>query len=184
MTVPGSFRQIDPTVRLLIEHLDLRPLPVEATFFVQTYRSRIDTASGGPAGSAGIGLYCDEPPSRSLFHRLEFDEVWHFYCGDPLRLVLLHRDGSDEEVIMGSDVLAGQRAQYLVPARAWQAGELVAGGSWALFGCTMAPGFTSACFEGGRVAELLESHPARATDIERLGVQADHPVVMPEGCAG
>ena len=156
---------------------------MEATFFVQTYRSGTDAASGGPAGSAGIGLYCDDPLSRSLFHRLDFDEVWHFYGGDPLRLVLLHPDGSDEDVVIGSDVLAGQRPQQVVPAGVWQAGELLAGGSWALFGCTMAPGFTGACFEGGRVGDLLETHPGRATDIERLGVPADQAGVMPEGFA-
>jgi len=183
VTLPGSFRQIDPIARLLIERLGMRPLPVEATFFVQTYRSGTAAASGGPAGSAGIGLYCDDPPSRSLFHRLDFDEVWHFYGGDPLHLVLLHPDGSDEDVIMGSDVLAGERAQYVVPAGVWQAGELLAGGGWALFGCTMAPGFTGACFEGGRMADLLETHPGRASDIERLGVPTDHAAVMPEGFA-
>ena len=45
-------------------------------------------ARSGPAGTAGVGLFCEDPPSRSLFHRLEFDELWHFYAGDPLRLVL------------------------------------------------------------------------------------------------
>ena len=70
-------------------------------------RARRRPRPGGPAGTAGVGLFCDDPPSRSLFHRLAFDEVWHFYAGDPLRLVLLHPDGSDEEVVLGGDVLAG-----------------------------------------------------------------------------
>src|SRR5581483_3535748 len=109
----------------------------------------------------------DDPPSRSLFHRLAHDEVWHFYAGDPLRLVLLHPDGSDEEVVLGGDP-AAHRRQFVVPAGSWQAGEVVPGGRWALFGCTMAPGFTPGCFEGGRGADLLASHPARADDIERL----------------
>lgn len=46
------------------------------------------------------------------------------------------------------------------------------GGSWSLFGCTMAPGFTPGCFEGGLVPALLRSHPGRRADIERLGVPA------------
>ena len=135
----------------------MAPLPVEGTLFAETYRS--------DAGTAGVGLFCDEPPSRSLFHRLTFDEVWHFYAGDPLRLVLLDPDGSDREVILGDGL-----AQFVVPAGVWQAGELVPGGAWALYGCTMAPGFTPECFEGGSVERLLETHPARAADIERLGV--------------
>jgi uncharacterized protein len=158
----------------------MTPLPVEATFFVETYHSRARTASGGAAGSAGIGLYCDDPPSRSLFHRLAFDEVWHFYGGDPLRLVLLHPDGTDEDVIMGGDVVAGQAVQHVVSAGTWQAGELAPGGAWALFGCTMAPGFTPACFEGGRVPDLLATHPHRAADIERLALPSGAPATMPD----
>jgi predicted cupin superfamily sugar epimerase len=178
----GSFCRIDPTVTRLIARFGLTPLPVEATLFAQTYRSEAMTGSGGPAGSAGIGLYCSDPASRSLFHRLAFDEVWHFYGGDPIRLVLLHPDGSDEEVVLG-DPLEGHRAQTVVPAGVWQAGELVPGGTWGLFGVTMAPGFTGTCFEGGKVEELLATHPGRAADIERLGVPAEEPATMPEGFA-
>src|SRR3954454_16355273 len=145
----------------------MTPLPVEGTLFAETYRSEATAPSGGPAGTAGVGLFCDEPPSRSLFHRLAFDEVWHFYAGDPLRLVLLHPDGSDAAVILGG----GHAVQHVIPAGVWQAGELVSGGDWALYGCTMAPGFTPSCFEGGSVERLLVSHPRRARDIERLGVR-------------
>jgi hypothetical protein len=169
--------------KLLIERLGMTPLPVEETFFVGTYTSVALDAGGGPIGSAGIGLYCDDPPSRSLFHRLEFDEVWHFYGGDPIRLVLLNSDGSDEEAILGSDVLGGQLVQFLVPAGVWQAGELVPGGKWALFGCTMAPGFTSGCFEGGTIPDLVAGHPSRRGDIERLGLPEGHSVTMPEPAA-
>ena len=78
-----------PTTKQLVDHLGMTPLPVEATFFVSTYRSAADIPTGGPVGTAMIGLYSNDPPSRSLFHRLDFDEVWHFYRGDPMRLVLL-----------------------------------------------------------------------------------------------
>jgi predicted cupin superfamily sugar epimerase len=174
---------MDEIARQLVERLGMSPLPVEATFFVSTYRSDLETSTGGPVATAMLGLYCDDPPSRSLFHRLEFDEVWHFYGGDPLRLVLLHPDGTSTEVVMGSDVLAGHRVQVVVPAGVWQAGELVDGGRWAVFGCTMAPGFTGTCFEGGRIDDLLVSHPDRAADIRRLGIPADHETHMPDGFA-
>ena len=174
---------MNETARQLVERLGMSPLPVEGTFFVSTYRSAADTETGGPVGTAMIGLYCDDPPSRSLFHRLEFDEVWHFYGGDPLRLVLLHPDGRSADVIMGSDVLAGQLVQAVIPAGVWQAGELVGDGGWALFGCTMAPGFTGTCFEGGRIADLLATHPDREVDIRRLGIADDHGTEMPDGFA-
>ena len=109
--------------------------------------------------------------------------MWHFYAGDPVRLVLLHPDGSDEEVVIGGDVIGGQAVQHLVPAGVWQAGELVPGGTWALFCCTMAPGFTPSCFEGGRASDLLATHPARAADIERLSVPAGEAATMPDEIA-
>lgn len=161
----------------LIERYGMEPLPVEGAYIAQTWHASA-RAGRGPAGTAIVGLYCDDPPSRSLFHRLDHDEVWHHYAGDPIRLVLLHADGSDEEVVLGGDVAAGAQVQHVVPAGSWQAGELVPGGAWALFGCTMAPGFTPAGFEGGHAAELRASHPARAGDIDRLAVPGDAGTAM------
>ena len=175
--------RVDVTAQGLIDHFGMTPLPVESTFVVSTYRSVTENRDGSPVGTAMIGMYVDEPRSVSLFHRLTFDEVWHFYGGDPMRLVLLHPDGSDEEIVLGSDVLAGQRVQFVIPAGVWQAGELIGGGRWALFGCTMAPGFTGTCFEGGTISGLLVSHPARADDVRRLGIPDGHETSMPEGFA-
>jgi hypothetical protein len=126
-----------------------------------------------------LGLLCVDPPSVSRFHRLAHDELWHFHAGDPLRLVLLHPDGSDEVRVLGADPRAGHAPQHLVPAGTWQAAELVPGAAWALFGCTMTPGFTPACFEGGHVSTLLARYPARAGEIERLGVADGAATTMP-----
>jgi predicted cupin superfamily sugar epimerase len=181
----SSIAPVHDVAALLIEHFGMTPLPVEGTFFASTYRSTIATPAGGPVGTAIVGLYSDDPPSRSLFHRLEVDEVWHFYGGDPIRLVLLHPGGGSEEVILGSDVLAGQRVQHVIYAGVWQAGELVPGGEWALFGCTVAPGFTGACFEGGSADALLAAgYPGRDDDIRRLGIPDGHETTMPAGFEG
>ena len=102
---------MDPEVQRLVDHFGMSTLPVEGTLFVSTYRSPADTADGGPAGTAMLGIYSADPLSRSLFHRLAFDEVWHFHQGDPMRLVLLHPDGSSGEVVLGADVFAGEQPQ-------------------------------------------------------------------------
>jgi len=171
-----------PRVQALIEHYHLQPLPAEGTLFVSTYRSAHELTNGKPYGTAIIALYCDAPPSRSLFHRLPVDEVWHFYAGDPLRLVLLYPDDTSREVIMGNDPLRGQQVQFVVPAGVWQAGQLVAGGEYALFGCTLAPGFTDDMFEGGTRDHLLARYPERAQDIQALSCSPDQ-LKMPEGFA-
>jgi hypothetical protein len=154
----------------VLRHYRFDRLPVEGTLYTSTWRSTEEVASGVPVGTAMIGCYTESPRSVSMFHRLTRDEVWHAYGGDPFQLHLLHADGRHEVVPMGHDCAAGQRAQYIVPAGTWQAGELSPGGRYALFGCTMAPGFTGACFEAGRVDQLFASHPQAAAAIHRLGV--------------
>jgi predicted cupin superfamily sugar epimerase len=153
---------VEPEVRALIERFDLRPLPVEGTLFAETYRSAASTAI--------VALYSIDPPSRSSFHVLTHDEVWHAYAGDPFRLILLHADGSSEDVVMGRDVRAGQHVQFTIPAGTWQAGELLPGGRYALFGCTMAPGFTPDCFAASHAEALIDRWPSREADIRRLVV--------------
>jgi len=171
-----------PEVKALIEHYQLELLPVEQTLFKSTYRSSQEFDNGKPLGTAIIALYCDEPRSVSLFHRLPIDEVWHFYGGDPLRLVLLYPDGSSKDVIMGGDPLKGHFAQFIVPADVWQAGHMLAGGRYSLYGCTMAPGFTDDIFEGGTRDHLLDQYPDRADDINTLACPTDE-TSMPKGSA-
>lgn len=169
------------SVKALIDHYRLQPLPVEGTLFVSTYRSTQEYEGGKPVGTAMIGMYCDEPRSVSLFHRLKYDEVWHFYGGDPLRLILLYPDSSSRDVIMGSDPAQGQLVQFVIPAGVWQAGHMIDGGRYSLFGCTVAPGFTGDIFEGGTREQLLAMYPDRAEDIHKLSVNGE--TNMPEGFA-
>ncbi|MCZ2122516.1 MAG: cupin domain-containing protein [Anaerolineales bacterium] len=166
-----------PKVKALIEKYNFQPLPAEGTLFVSTYRSASEFENGKPHGTAMLGMYCDDPKSLSLFHRLTADEVWHFYGGDPLRLVLLYPDGSSKEIILSSE-----NVQAVIPAGVWQAGHMVAGGAYSLFGCTVAPGFTGDMFEGGAQSQLLKLYPDRAADIQKLGIATDE-THMPKGFA-
>ena len=78
-------------------------------------------------------------------------------------------------------ILDSVRLQYLIPAGVWQAAELAPGGAWSLYGVTMSPGFVPACFEGAAASTLLETHPARAADIERLAIPPGESLTMPQG---
>lgn len=157
----------------LVEHFGMVRLPIEDTLYASTYRADGDR----PAGTAIVGLLSEELGSRSLFHRLTQDEVWHFYAGDPIRLLLLGPDAS-RELVLGADLAAGQQVQAVVPAGVWQAAETT--GRWSLYGCTMAPGFTPGCFEGGSRSALARAYPDRLGDIDRLALPDGHPAAMPE----
>ena len=173
---------MDPQVQALIARFQLVPLPAEGTLFTSTWRSTQEFVDGKPVGTAIVAMYCNDPPSASRFHRLPVDEVWHFYAGDPLRLVLLAPDGTSREVVMGSDPVADQQVQLVIPAGTWQAGHLIEGGRYALFGCTMAPGFTDDMFEGGTREMLMATYPGRAADISRFACDVGA-TRMPEGMA-
>jgi len=77
-------------------------------------------------------------------------------------------DGSDREVILGTDVLAGQSPQVVVPPNVWQGTMLEPGSEFILLGATMAPGFEYGDYEQGERDELARQYPARAEIIARL----------------
>jgi hypothetical protein len=154
----GSIEQL--TTARLIELLRLAPLPIEGGHFRQTWRS--------PAGSAIYYLLSDDPDSFSALHRLPTDEIYHFYLGDPVEMLMLHEDGRVERVTLGPDLLAGARVQHVVPHGVWQGSRLRAGGRFALLGTTMAPGFEQQTYEGGLRDALIAAYPAAADAIHSL----------------
>ncbi|MFE3773690.1 cupin domain-containing protein [Streptomyces sp. NPDC059122] len=157
----------------LIAFYGLNRLPREGGWYRRTWAGP-ERPDGRPEGSAIVMLLTAEPGVFSALHRLPTDEIWHFYRGDPLALLLLPGDdradgvGSARTVVLGPDVLGGQHVQFTVPAGTWMAAEVAAGGSWTLFGCTMAPGFTFADYEHGDAGRLAARFPGEAVRIGAL----------------
>lgn len=164
----------------IIEHLNLEPLPEEGGYFRRTYETaeRIDIAALPPRyrettahpqelllGTAIYALFT--ATDFSAMHRLNSDEIYHFYYGDPLELLLLHPDGSGETIVLGTDFATGMTPQVVVPQDAWQGSIIRAGGAhgFSLIGTTMAPGFEWSSFELGERAALIEQYPDFATRI-------------------
>jgi uncharacterized protein len=148
--------------------LQLKPLPIEGGMFRQSYRSLETMSDGRPAGTGIYALFTDEPDSFSAMHRLDADELWHFYLGDPLEIVMLNRDGSHNATTLGHDIRAGHVAQLVVPQQTWVGARLASGGCYALIGCTMSPGFQSGGYEGGEQRALCDLYPAAASWIVAL----------------
>ena len=167
-------------IETIIRRFGLAMMPAENTYLAQTHRSRLTGPDGQPAGTAIIGLYCEEPKSYSCFHRLKFDEVWHFYDGDPFELHLLHESGDSETIIMGRDWRKGQRFQCTVSQGVWQGGCIVPGGIYSIYGTTMAPGFTPECFEAGMTDELIEKYPHEEAIIRKLSTSDSSTAVSPD----
>ena len=150
----------------LIRALNLAPHP-EGGFFAETYRAegRLAAASlppvfGGDRAYSTAILYLLPEGRKSALHRIRQDEVWHFYLGGPLRLVMISPAGEASEVIVGPDVLSGQRLQFTVPAGYWFGAAPRPGSVYSLAGCTVAPGFDFADFEMADGAALKKAFPA------------------------
>lgn len=156
-----------PTIKELVDLYQLQPMVQENVLFRQTWISPEDKP-GQPLGTCIVALLTDAPDSFSDMHRLPIDEIWHFYLGDALELLLLYPDGQDELVVLGQDILAGERIQFVVRAGTWMGARLRPGGSYALFGNTMAPGFTLEGFELPDTSQLLAQYPHRAELIQAM----------------
>ena len=159
----------------IIERLALAPHPCEGGFFRETYRSPLMISqaalpsdySGGRAASTAI-YFLLTPETFSEMHRLPTDEVFHFYLGDAVEMLHLYADGHVEKLLLGNDLAAGELPQIVVRGNVWQGARLVPGGSYALLGTTVAPGFEFADYTSGRRAELIAAHPEHAELITAL----------------
>lgn len=126
----------------VVRLLGLQPHP-EGGFYRETFRAA-PGESGGRGASTAI-YYLLREGEVSAWHRVDADEVWHFYAGSPLELSL-SVDGQERSALrLGPDLAAGERPQGLVPAGVWQAARSL--GGWTLVGCTVAPAFDFAGFE-------------------------------------
>jgi predicted cupin superfamily sugar epimerase len=106
----------------------------------------------------------------SAMHRLQTDEVWHFYGGAPIDMLLLYPDGHGRKITLGTNVLAGELPQFTVPHGVWQ-GSAPRGTSertYSFAGDQLSPGFDYADFEMGYRDALERAYPAFTRDIQRL----------------
>ena len=150
--------------RQLIDLLDLQPHP-EGGYFRETYRA--EGSCGGRRHSTAI-YYLLEAGQCSRLHRIKSDELWHFYWGDVLTIVEIGADGSVSETALGTNIAAGQRPQHIIKAGRWFGAYLPSGSSFALVGCTVAPGFEFADFELAEREKMLKEYPGASEVIERL----------------
>ena len=81
----------------------------------------------------------------SRWHRVDVVEVWHWYRGAPLELLIAEENQAPVRHVLGNRIERGERPQIVVPALAWQSAKSL--GRYTLTGCTVAPGFEFSNFE-------------------------------------
>lgn len=165
----------NPTSDQLIARYGLHPHPEGGCY------RRIWCSDGRVAAHALPGCYGGERPwstsilfllrsgEHSRLHRLHSDEIWHFLLGGPLRLAIIHPDGSGENCLLGQRIVAGEELVHVVPGGCWFGAMPCPGTQYALVGCTVAPGFDFADFElapdAGTIRDSLPRCDAVASRI-------------------
>jgi hypothetical protein len=140
----------------IIRILGLEVLPHEGGMWVQSYHDGHSTAI--------YFLIRDE--DFSAMHLLTGPEIWHFYAGSPVQMLMLYPDGRVQEPMLGPNLSAGQRPQVIVPSGVWQGAS--SSGAWSLLGTTMAPPYHEDGFELAHAEALEESFPSASDRIREL----------------
>jgi predicted cupin superfamily sugar epimerase len=168
-------------VNELIRRFGLEPHP-EGGYYSETYRDDAlvrrtgvtadKRVEGTRAASTAIYFLLSDG-AYSAWHRIRSDELWHFYAGSPLEIHSI-----DERGVLSTRKLGhalehpGTVFQAVVPAGHWFAARCCDPSTYALVGCTVAPGFEFSEFELADTEALAQQYPAHRAIIELLGKPA------------
>ncbi len=140
-----------------------------------TYLSPQSIAAGGlpspfsdgrPIGSALYFMVTPTAPVR--LHRIRNDQLYHYYLGDPLEVLLLRSDGTSERVIVGPNVRGGEHIQLFIPGNTFHTARVIGRRRWFLGASTEWPGVVPADVELGNVDELAAKYPSVAADVRAI----------------
>lgn len=120
-------------------------------------------ANGRPAGSALYFMVTPDAPVR--LHRIRNDQLYHYYLGDPIEVLMLHAGGTGEHVIVGPDLRGGQLVQLLIPGNTFHTARVVGRRRWFLGASTEWPGVEPADVEIGDAEALAAKYPDVAGEL-------------------
>jgi uncharacterized protein len=162
------------TAAYWIRKLQLEPHP-EGGYYRQTYRAdllieknALPPQFSGPRPASTAIHFLLAGKDFSAFHRLQSDELWHFYLGGSLTVHVIEPAGRYFRIQLGNNPQAGEVFQAVVKAGCWFASEVKDRKSLALVGCTVAPGFDFEDFELADREQLQKSYPQHGKRIESL----------------
>ena len=148
----------------------------------ETYKSDLTIAPGGlpapfqdgrPLGSA---LYFMVTPAAPVkLHRIDNDQLYHYYLGDPIEVLLLRENGDSELVVVGPNIVGGELVQLFIPGNTFHTARITGKSRWFLGASTEWPGVVvrDRDVELGNADELAAKYPEAAADIRKFPVPAE-----------
>ena len=157
-----------------IQALQLCPHP-EGGWFREVYRAEetiphqsLPSRFTGDRQFSTAIYYLLNETNFSALHRIKQDELWHSYQGASLTIHRIDPAGNYSTVKLGRNVEAGEDLVAVVKT-GWLFGATVNdSSSYALVGCTVAPGFDFADLEMPSRKQLLEQYPQHRDIIGKL----------------
>ena len=160
----------------LIEPYQMIPHP-EGGYYKETYRSNeviqeecLPIRFRGERVFSTAIYFLLEGEQFSAFHKIQSDELWHFYAGVPLNIYVIDPSGNFELLTLGSNLSNGEVFQAIVRAGQWFASQPVEKDKFSFVGCTVAPGFDFEDFELAKQEELIACYPAHQQLIMELTI--------------
>ena len=137
----------------LIEKLQLQPHP-EGGWFREIHRAaeRVTTARGARSSLTTI-YYLLERHQLSRWHVVRSEEIWHFYAGAPLELIVYDPATHVCRPSVLDAPTQDREPVGVVRAGEWQAARSL--GDYSLVGCNVGPGFE---FEDFQFVSALPGH--------------------------
>jgi uncharacterized protein len=142
-------------------------------FVREAYKSDLAIAPGGlpapfesgrPLGSALYFMVTPEAPVK--LHRIQNDQLYHYYLGDPIEVLLLRENALSELVVVGPNIVGGEIVQLFIPGNTFHTARITGKSRWFLGASTEWPGVVpSEDVELGNVEELAAKYPEAAADI-------------------
>ncbi len=162
------------SAKKFIEKLELNNHP-EGGYYRETYRSDLLLPAEllhkkikGSRNCATCIYFLLTSENFSAFHKINQDEIWHFYAGQPVTIQMIYPSGEHNSITIGLDLEKEIFPQYVVPAHTWFAAEIQDKDAYALVGCTVVPGFDYRDFKLAGRSELLALFPQHEELITRF----------------
>ncbi|MGB0166607.1 MAG: cupin domain-containing protein [Luteibaculum sp.] len=162
-------------IKELVKRFELEPHP-EGGFFKESYRSSQLVNTSGLANfpeeqqrNVSTGIYFLLTAANfSAFHKIRSDEMWHFYAGDPLEIIVIDPNTEILKTKLLGSPSQGLTPQLTVAANCWFASKVHQGGDYSFVGCTVAPGFDFKDFELAQREKLIAQYPQHTSIIKEL----------------
>lgn len=162
------------TAQQIINQFDLTAHP-EGGYFKETYRSHgiiqnehLSPEFVGDRNYSTSIYFLLTSEKFSAFHKINQDEIWHFYKGSTLKLHMISPEGDYSFVLIGNNLEQNEQPQFVVPAGYWFAAEVEAENTYAFSGCTVAPGFDFNDFVLPEREALIALFPQHKAIITKL----------------